>query len=131
MLRMGWVLWPVAVAGVALWLTGGTLWAQEADGEGMPAREPGAAEAASEVEGSAEWEATKLGVLADMERLKAEIHLLSVLNLLQTRLFEWNEALRESGGGLQSLDASLCGEAELKVWCEIVPVSFGRLEEGG
>jgi len=120
----------LVVAGtVVVWLAGGTAWAQEADGEGTPAREPGAAESAGEAEGSAEWEAAKLGVLADMERLKAEIHLLSVLNLLQTRLFEWNEALRESGGALQSLDVSLCGEAELKVWCEIVPVSFGLVGE--
>ena len=102
------------------------------------AQEPGlgAAAAAETVgpeggESSPEWEAAKVAVLSELEGLRGDIHMLTVLRLLQTRLFEWNEALLESGAGLQFLDADLCDEAEVSVWCELLPVSFGLVGEDG
>ena len=77
------------------------------------------------------WEAAKAGALVALEGLRGDIQTLSALSVLQTRLLEWNTQLLESGAGLTSLEASLCEEAEVRVWCELLPVTFGRAGEGG
>ena len=130
-LRRGSTRALVVALAIAVWMSWGIAWSQEEQG-GLPSLPaPRAVDGEGETQESSAWEAVKRGVLAEMEQLKAEIQLLSALSLLQTQLFAWNEALLESGGGLQSMNESLCQETEMKVWCEIVPVSFGRVEGPG
>ncbi len=104
--------------------------AQEVGAIGVEAAETGLA-AGDDEEVNPEWEAAKLAVLSELEELRGDIHMLSVLRLLQERLFEWNEALIASGKGLVFLNPGLCAQEEIKVWCELLPVSFGRAEVKG
>lgn len=74
------------------------------------------------------WDLEKEAAIAGLEELRAEIHVLKALNLLQTRLLGWNEVLIQSGVGPSSLEPRLCEEAELQVWCVLLPATFGRVE---
>ena len=76
--------------------------------------------------GSTAWNAAKGSAFVVLEGLRADIQMLSALRLLQTRLLEWNAELMASGAAIVSLEASLCEEAEVEVWCEILPATFGR-----
>ena len=84
--------------------------------------------AASGEEADGVWKAAKEGVLAGLESLRAEVHVLAVLSALQGRLLEWNQVRLESGLEPSSLEAGLCEQEELQVWCELLPATFGRLE---
>ena len=72
------------------------------------------------------WEAAKAGALLALDRLRADIQVLGAVSVLQARLLEWNVELVASGAAPASLEASLCGAAEVRVWCELLPVTFGR-----
>lgn len=99
------------------------------NGEEAPAggRESWAVAASGE-EADGAWKAAKEGVLAGLESLRAEVHVLAVLSALQGRLLEWNQVRLESGLEPSSLEAGLCEQKELQVWCELLPATFGRLE---
>lgn len=77
------------------------------------------------------WEAAKERVLRQLDGLRDDRQVLSALSALQERLLEWNGLLAESGAEMTWLDRDLCGQAELRVWCVLLPATFGRLEEGG
>lgn len=117
----------VALAAVvAAWTGPGGAAAQglEVDDEVWTAeREPG--------EPGTAWEAAKERVLRQLDALRDDRQVLSALSALQERLLEWNGLLAESGGEMTWLDRDLCEQAELRVWCVLLPATFGRLEEGG
>ena len=110
---------------IGMLATSGPGLAQAVDPERSGGRESWEVAAAGEERVRA-WEAAKESALVGLEGLRAEIHLLEALSVLQSRLLEWNEVRLESGVGLSSLEASLCEADEVRVWCEILPVTFGR-----
>lgn len=123
------------VLGIALVALGAAMsvagaFAQEAERDGAAGVQSWAVAAASEGP-EAGWERAKEEALNAVERLREDVRLLRALLVLQTRLLDWNGGLAESGAGLVSLDGSLCEEAEVRVWCELLPATFGGLEEDG
>lgn len=126
MLKKGFVL---AVLGMALGVSilGQAALAQNGDAAPAGGRESWAVAASGE-EADGAWKAAKEGVLAGLESLRAEVHVLAVLSALQGRLLEWNQVRLESGLEPSSLEAGLCEQEELQVWCELLPATFGRLE---
>ena len=88
-------------------------------------------EAAAEQGKTRAWVIAKEGALLGVESLKQEIQMLSALSVLQKRVLEWNTLLVESGVQPTSLEQDLCEEEALKVWCGILPASFGLFEEEG
>ena len=79
--------------------------------------------------GAAEaWDAER--AVAGMERLRAEIRVLTGLAAAQAGLLAWNRVRAETGAGPAVLPASLCAEAALAPWCRVLPVTFGPAGTG-
>lgn len=74
----------------------------------------------------ADWDAAKERALGGLEHLRAEVRVLEALSGLQARLLEWNAVLAASGVAPASLEAALCEAPEVRVWCRILPATFGR-----
>ena len=132
MLRVGWCALVVALS--LCWAGAASLGvAQEAGEAADVSVEVSQSEAVEEVEegGPRAWDVAKQGALLGVERLKQEIQMLSALSVLQNRLLEWNTVLVESGVGPSRLEVALCEEEELRVWCGILPATFGLVEEDG
>ena len=104
--------------------------AQNGDVPAAGDRGSGAVAAAGEEESRA-WKVASGSVLLDLDRLREEILVLKTLSVLQSRLLEWNQGLIESGVPPSSLERSLCEAEEVWVWCELLPATFGRVEEDG
>ena len=62
---------------------------------------------------------------AGMERLRAEIVMLSGLRGAQQELLQWNRERIKTGAAPAVLPARLCREAELDAWCALLPATFG------
>lgn len=105
--------------------------AQQADPSSPAADESWAVAASGEEPERRGWEAAKADALAGLERLRADIQVLGALRTLQVRLLEWNTVLIESGAAPAALEASLCDEREVRIWCDLLPATFGRLGEDG
>ena len=65
------------------------------------------------------------GAFAGMERLRAEIVVLSGLHGAQRELLQWNRERIKTGRAPTVLPARLCREAELTAWCAFLPATFG------
>jgi len=125
--------WAVAVLlGAALSAAlQGSGFAQEAGAEAPAARASRSVAGANEDPARAGWEAAKAGALLGLERLRADIQVLGALRALQARLLEWNTELVASDAAPSSLEAGLCDAAEVGIWCDLLPATFGRLGEDG
>lgn len=104
--------------------------AQEAEFDGYSGVESWSVAVSGEQESEA-WQVAKAGALVALEGLRADVQTLAALSELQSRLREWNVALLESGSSLVFLETDLCEEPEVSVWCDLLPVTFGRVEEAG
>ena len=62
---------------------------------------------------------------AVMERLRAEVVMLSGLRGAQRELLQWNRERIKTGAAPAVLPARLCREAELDAWCALLPATFG------
>ena len=62
---------------------------------------------------------------AGMERLRAEIVMLSGLRRAQLELLQWNRERIKTGRAPALLPARLCREAALAAWCALLPATFG------
>ena len=62
---------------------------------------------------------------AGMERLRAEIVMLSGLRRAQLELLQWNRERIKTGRAPALLQARLCREAALSAWCPLLPATFG------
>ena len=62
---------------------------------------------------------------AGMERLRSEIVTLSGLRRAQLELLQWNRERIKTGRSPALLQARLCREAALSVWCPLLPATFG------
>ena len=102
----------------------------EIGGEG-PERPEADAAGARSGGGSAAWEAAKASVLLGLEEMRADIQLLEAVSALQAGLLEWNGQLVGSGAEPVSLEPSLCEAERMRVWCAVLPATFGRWEEDG
>ena len=69
------------------------------------------------------WDAER--AVAGMERLRAEIGILTGLAAAQGELVAWNRLRAETGSGPAVLPVSLCVEAALAPWCLVLPATFG------
>ena len=74
------------------------------------------------------WDAER--AVAGMERLRAEIRVLTELAAAQAGLLAWNRVRAETGAGPAVLPASLCAEAALAPWCRMLPATFGPAAAG-
>ena len=63
--------------------------------------------------------------LAVMERLRAEIVMLSGLRDAQQGLLQWNRERIKTGRGPAVLPPRLCREMPLGAWCPLLPATFG------
>ena len=64
---------------------------------------------------------------AGMERLRAEIVMLSGLRDAQRELLQWNRERIKTGRAPALLPARLCREVALAAWCPLLPATFGVL----
>ena len=62
---------------------------------------------------------------AGMERLRAEIVMLSGLHGAQRALLQWNRERIKTGRAPALLPPRLCREAALSAWCPLLPATFG------
>ena len=60
-----------------------------------------------------------------MERLRAEIVMLSGLHGAQRELLQWNRERIKTGRAPAVLPARLCREIPLGAWCPLLPATFG------
>ena len=64
---------------------------------------------------------------AGMERLRAEIVMLSALHGAQRELLQWNRERIKTGAAPAVLPSRLCREIPLGSWCPLLPATFGVL----
>ena len=62
---------------------------------------------------------------AGMERLRAEIVILSALRGAQQELLQWNRERIKTGRAPSVLPPRLCREMPLGAWCPLLPATFG------
>ena len=62
---------------------------------------------------------------AGMERLRAEIVMLSGLHGAQRELLQWNRERIKTGRAPAVLPSRLCREIPLGAWCPLLPATFG------
>ncbi|MDE0051566.1 MAG: hypothetical protein OXO52_17390 [Rhodospirillales bacterium] len=62
----------------------------------------------------------------EMERLRAEIRLLSGLAGAQAALLALNRERAAGGAGPAVLDARLCADPALALWCRVLVETFGE-----
>ena len=62
---------------------------------------------------------------AGMERLRAEIVMLSGLHGAQRELLQWNRERIKTGRAPSVLPPRLCREMPLAAWCPLLPATFG------
>ena len=84
----------------------------------------GAGEAAHRDPGLA-WDRER--AFAGMERLRAEIVMLSGLRDAQQGLLQWNRERIKTGRAPAVLPPRLCREMPLAAWCPLLPATFGVL----
>lgn len=130
MLRM-WIGSGLLALALSAALPGSTGFAQEVDPNEPGARESWPVAGSGGDPARRGWEAAKAGALLGLERLRADIQVLGALRELQGRLLEWNTELVASGEAPSSLEAGLCEAAEVGVWCDLLPATFGRPGEDG
>ena len=62
-----------------------------------------------------------------MERLRAEIVMLSALGAAQKELLLWNRERIKTGADAAVLPRRLCRQSGLTSWCLLLPATFGAL----
>ena len=78
----------------------------------------------------ADWDAARREALAVREALQADVAAMRRLRAAQKELMQWNLERGELGSAVRTLRPEVCGQEELKRWCELFPATFGIREEG-
>lgn len=77
----------------------------------------------------ADWDAARREALAVREALQADISAMRRLRAAQKELMDWNLERGEVGSAVRTLRPEVCGQDELKRWCELFPATFGVRED--
>lgn len=73
------------------------------------------------------WQAVERRYRGLMEDMKREIALMAQLKDAQELLLTHNRGREVLGGNMASLPAPLCAHERMRVWCAVLPATFGRL----
>ena len=74
------------------------------------------------------WQAVERRFRGVMDFMKSEIGLMTQLKDAQELLLTHNQGRQVLGGEMVALPAALCAHGELRVWCAVLPATFGRLQ---
>ena len=77
----------------------------------------------------ADWDTARRDALAVREALQADISAMRRLRAAQKELMDWNLERGEVGSAVRTLRPDVCGQDELKRWCELFPATFGVWED--
>lgn len=73
------------------------------------------------------WQAVEKRYRGLMEGMKREIALMAQLKDAQELLLMHNRGREVLGGDMAALPPALCVHEQLRVWCAVLPATFGRL----